>query len=363
MKKIVLISGHDAQAKRRTGFHFWAHILSTRGHNVRFITVGASYGSLLKKQQKDLVQPYNQWVILSDRLKKFTWLPPIHPFSAYNHFLDKLLTPIFRLYPYMLPKSITQEVRDADIYIIENGAGVMLLTRLMAASPKAKFVYNASDRLKMLDFHPIVVNKNREYADRFSFIRLNAAALSSDFSTSVPIFYIPQGIDKAAFNQESNKPYTTVKNAISVGDTLFDPKPIEILAEHYPEWNFHLFGKKAILGRKFKNVTEYGEVSFQTIIPYLKYADIGLSTYKNHPEAEYLAQSSLKTMQYTYCRLPIIAPGFLKMDRAHIFEYDPEDKETISNAFQYAKNFDRSAIDTNSVMDWNDVIDQILEKA
>lgn len=363
MKKIILISGHDALAKRKTGFHFWSKILSDRGYDVRFITVGASYASLLKKQKKDLVKPYNQWVQLDSGVKKYTWLPPIHPFYVYNHFLDKLLIPIFRLYPYMLPKSITQEVRDADIFIIENGAGVMLLPQFMKASPKAKFIYNASDRLKMLNFHPVIVKKNEEYIKLFSLIRLNSAELSSDFPAGSPIAHIPQGIDKDAFDQDHHNPYTTTKNIISVGDTLFDSGPIEILADHYPEWHFHLFGKRAILAKKFKNVTEHGEAPFKSIIPYLKYADIGLATYKNHPDAKYLAQSSLKTAQYTYCSLPILAPAFLKMDRTHIFEYDPESKKSICNAFQDIQTFDRSTIHQNTIPDWNDVIDQILEKA
>ena len=40
--KFVFVTNHAANQKRKTGFHFWANILTGHGHNVFFITVGSS---------------------------------------------------------------------------------------------------------------------------------------------------------------------------------------------------------------------------------------------------------------------------------------------------------------------------------
>jgi 2-beta-glucuronyltransferase len=192
-------------------------------------------------------------------------------------------------------------------------------------------------------------------------IRLNAAVVANDFPENLPTVYVPQAIDKELFDRKNPNPYSKPKNIISIGDMLFDKTTVAFMAEKFPDWTFHLFGKGARLESPMPNVVEYGEKPFDDIVPYLQYADIGLAPYGNTKEdTTYLSQSSLKLVQYTYCRLPILTPEFATKERDHAFGYTSEVEQSIVNAFEKAIQYDRSQIDVSGVYNWDQVIDRML---
>lgn len=362
--KVILLSGHDGASDRKTGFHFWAEILSRRGHEVGFVTVGSSWISLARKHGKQLKPPFNGWVYLGERIRKFTWMPPFHPLYLGNPLMDALSTPLFKLYPWLLPPSLVQAFREADVFIIENGAGQMLVPRIARLNPDALILFNYSDRLDVVQFHPLIKRSLKTMLPHIDMIRMNAASMAQDFPAGTQTHYIPQAIDKALFDAPMDNPYSTPKNAINVGDMIFDARAVEILAEKFPDWNFHLFGKGAKLAQPMANVVEHGEVPFKKLIPYLKYADIGLSPYQNTEKAAYLGQSSLKNVQYTYCRLPIVAPQIAAGSRDHIIAYSSsEDPHSVVDAFEQAMRYDRATIDQNVIKGWDEVLDTMLATA
>jgi 2-beta-glucuronyltransferase len=59
--------------------------------------------------------------------------------------------------------------------------------------------------------------------------------------------------------------------------------------------------------------------------------------------------------QYTYCRLPIVAPLFLKHDRPHVFYYEPANDDSIRQALADALGYDRAQISTESVASWDNI--------
>jgi 2-beta-glucuronyltransferase len=361
--KVVLVSGHDALADRRTGFHFWKDILDTRGASVDFITVGSSLLSLIKPQGKHLRPPYNQWVQLSPNARKYTWVPPFHPIHLKYPFLNALVAPVFSLYPKLFPKHVLESFADADYFIVENGAGPMLAPLFEAAAPNARLIYNASDRIGVVKFHPVIARAAIATLPHFNLVRCNAAALADDFPAGTKTVYIPQGLDTALFDQVFENPYTNGRNAISIGDMLFDADAISTLANSFPNWHFHIFGKGAVIDNPPPNVKLYGEVPFSKLVPFIQHADIGLAPYRNAPDADYLSQSSLKMVQYTYCRLPIVAPHFAATGRAHVLGYDPDKKDSAAAAFSAAIDFDRNNIDRSTVLRWDEVLDKIMEAA
>lgn len=360
--KIVLISGHAADSDRKTGFHFWADILAQRGHTVKFITVGSSPISFLKKNGKQLKPPFNKWARLSENIDKFTWLPIIHPLNWNNALLNHLSWPLFSLYPSLLPDKIIREIKDADYFIIESGAGIMLVPRLRQICPKAKFIYNYSDRRGVVSFHPIIPHTEQKALPCFDMIRLNSPETANEFPAHAKTHYVPQAIDKALFDASVLNPYKTPKNAISVGDMLFDAAAIRNLAQEFPDWSFHIFGKGARIGEPaLLNVMEYGEMPFEQLVPYIKFADIGLAPYSFVPDAAYLSQSSLKLVQYTYCQLPIVAPHFASKGRGHVMAYS-QDNGPVP-AFEQAITVDRSTIDKDGILGWDEMIDTMMKTA
>ncbi len=361
--KVVMVTTHSATAERKTGFHFWSEALHERGHKVDFLTIGFSPISLYKKDgKKKFSKPYNKWIATKEGYQTYVWCAPFHPFTLYNEKMDKLTSPIFALYPHLLPASVKERIADADIFIVENGAGLMLVEPFHKLCPNAKFIYTVSDRFEVLTFHPVIVNSLEKAMPYIDFIRVPSHAQLDDYKDiDTPSAFISQGLEKGRFDTEYPNPYTTEKNAISVGDMLFDAASLETMAEKFPDWNFHIFGKQAKLTRSFDNVKEYGEMQFEKLVPYIKHADIGLAPYREKEGGDYLCQSSLKMLQYTYCNLPIVGPEFATIGRDHVIGYREGDVESIEAAFKAAQTYDRANIDISAVMTWGEVMDEMFK--
>jgi 2-beta-glucuronyltransferase len=93
-------------------------------------------------------------------------------------------------------------------------------------------------------------------------------------------------------------------------------------------------------------------------VPFIKSADIGLQSLVGGPGAAAFTDSP-KILQYTYCRLPIVAPAFLAGSRPNMFYYRPEDSQSIRHALLQARHFDRARINVDSVSSWGDLADTL----
>lgn len=141
---------------------------------------------------------------------------------------------------------------------------------------------------------------------------------------------------------------------------LFDADAIDVMAVANPDWTFHLFGAKALPRRVLPNIVAHGEQAFERIVPFIKFADLGIAPYRDGASADYLSQSSLKMIQYSYCHLPIVAPHFAAMGRSHVMGYDPADPASIRAAFSAAGAFDRQTIATDGVLSWDETVDVLF---
>ncbi|OIN85238.1 MAG: hypothetical protein AUJ12_10270 [Alphaproteobacteria bacterium CG1_02_46_17] len=356
---VLFITGHDPDAERKVDLHFMALHLCDSGHKVSFITLGSSLiGHVLGKSP--LVKNPNRWIAAS-RIKKMFWYPLIHPMKVRWEFLKPLTSFAFSFYPYFFPLHELQKNGPFDVIVIESGAGLALVPRLKNLYPEARFIYSVSDRLSRLNVPDIIYSFEQKALPLFDLIRVPSPLMISDYPDHAKVCYIPHGIERALFDKQYPSPYLSDKNAISIGDSLFDPQSISILAHHFPEWTFHLFGERARLDHKLPNVIEHGETRFEDIIPYICHADIGLALYKNAPDADYLSHSSLRMIQYSYCKLPIVTPHFSAHDRDHAFGYEIEDRDNLIHAFSNALHYGCHSIPVTDIQDWKHVSSQIFE--
>lgn len=355
--KVTLIVAHDYDSKRKVGFHYWADYLVENGHQVDYVSVGKSY--LFKLFGRPIPNVRNQWIQLSDNLSVYNWVSPVHPVA--NHpVINKLSNFIFRKIPLHFGQANFARLAKSDVVIVESGIGLALIPYIKKLNNKVKVIYEASDRLKTVGAHPYVLEVEQNAKAVLDFIRVPAEVMLDDFQDvkNIPVKYIPQGISKVAFDSNhSASPYQTKNNAISVGDMLFDGELITHLAEAYPDWHFHLFGRNAKLNTKLPNVIEHGECKFDDIVPYLKHADIALAPYRNAPNCEYLSQSSLKILQYKYCNLPVMAPKFASSESVGFFPYD--NSTSAVKAFSDAMTHKKESL-SNEVLSWDDVLDKKL---
>lgn len=228
---------------------------------------------------------------------------------------------------------------------------------LQALAPASRFVYRVSDDLRVLGTHPVIQETEKRVASAFDLISLPSPLLRRSFPGLTNIRIHPMGMCKASFEAPCENPYGAGEavDVVSVGTMLFDGSFFRIASKLFPAWRFHVIGKVDD-PRAEKNVAIYGEIPFNKTVPYIRFADIGLAPYRYQERAEYLAYTSNKMIQYTFCRLPIVAPHFAVADhRPHAFGYDPGDADSIGQALSAARALDRSVIDAKGIRSWDEL--------
>lgn len=359
---VLFLTGHILNAPRKASITFLAEAMARQGQQVSILSVGHSWVSYLKTDKPWKTHPRNRWFGGILNMRGYVWFPVFHPFNMRHPLFNRLSRLIFRFFPLLLGRHIFTEA--PDLIVVESGPGLMLMPRLHTWFPKARFVYSVSDRLKTLGVHPIIMDAEQQELSHFDLIQVPAQAMVADYP-NLPVRYVPQGLDMQAFQQANPSPYTPTDriHVISVGDMLFDPWVLETLATQRPHVVLHLFGKKATLGRAFPNVVEHGEVPFTEIVPYIQHARVGIAPYRPAPDADYLSQSSLKMIQYTYCKLPILAPTFAAAGRAHVCTYTPGNQTELLTAFDKSLTYDHGRIDISDIASWDERAKAIVEHA
>lgn len=361
MKKILFVTAHDPDSERKVDLHFIAHEMRRRGDHVFFLVTDNSYlGSLIRGAI--LPRRRNSWVQGAD-VSKYNWVPLFHPMKLSNAALRGLASCLFCKYPDQLPHKCLDDLGELDLVIVESGAGLGLVPRLKKKFPQARFVYSVSDRLERLDVPTDLYAMQEKALPLFDLIRVPSPLMIDDFDAGMDIAYIPHGLDRDLFTRDHKSPYAGPRNAVSIGDSLFDACAIKALAQRHPDWIFHLFGRLARLDEKIPNVVEYGETRFEDIVPYILHADIGLALYRPAPLPDYISHSSLRMIQYSFARLPIVTPTFSARDRAHACAYEPGDREGLFAAFDRATEIDRTTIDPSGILSWGEVTSLIEREA
>ena len=364
-RRVLIVTGHHfAEAPRKVDLHFMADTLRAAGDHVDFLACRLSFISrFLKDGRFDHVRqlPRNRWNRIAEGLEEFLWSAPFHPVNLKSPLLNRLTTPLFRLYDLLLPKAVMARMAGYTHILIESGPPPLLVHRIRQAAPQARIIYHAADRLRTIHVHPCVEAALRDGIGAYDLIHIMAEAMRADFPEDAPVLYLPHGIAKETFDRATVSPYAGPRNAVSVGDMLFDPQVIDTLATASPDWTFHLFGKKAVPSVTRANIVVHGEVPFEAIVPFIRFADVGLAPYRQSEGADYLSQSSLKMIQYSYCRLPIVAPVFAAAGREHVCAYRPCDAASTVQAFRKAQTYDRARIETSTILSWQEAVRRLFD--
>jgi 2-beta-glucuronyltransferase len=352
---------------RKTGMVFWAETFARLGWSTFAVTTQLSQlSALLNPQRLAAVAPseVNRWVPRGPNLTGFVWVPAVHPVAVRSRLVNAATSFLGDLYARSLPVEIRRIAAQADVIVLESCAAVALFERLKDINPHARIVYCASDRLGAVGMHPTLQRRLQRTAVLFDLIRVPSQSMAGDFPAGSRVAHIGHGVDKAALDARHPSPFTGNRPAAIVGgDMAFDEAIVRHLVEAFPVVDFHFFGRmdlRRLAGKP--NVVIHGEVPFASLVPFMQHADIGIAPYLPRPELDYLAQSSLKLHQYTYCRLPTLAPAFARDGRAHIIPYDPSAPGSAVAALESALRFDRTTIDRGSVSDWDDVIHELVER-
>jgi 2-beta-glucuronyltransferase len=366
LRNVLIVTGqHFATSPRKVDLHFIADVLGARGDHVDFLSLRLSWFSRLSKdgrfhfaRQRSL----NRWTKVSAQIDEYIWYTPLHLMNLRNAALNLLSGVLFKLLGPHLPPDIRKRLPGYTDIVIESGQGPLMIEQIRALAPHARIIYHAADRLSTIGSHPAIQKVLEKTIGDYDLVHIMAESLQADIPPGPPVVYLPHGISKQVFDAAIN-PYHGTRNAVSVGDMLFDAHAISVLAGANPDWTFHLFGKKAVLEPSPANVVAHGEVPFEQIVGYIKFADIGVAPYLESGDADYLSQSSLKLIQYTYCRLPIVAPSFAAAGRNHVQGYLPGNPASLRSAFEKAADYDRMTIDTSAALSWEEKTEALFSSA
>ena len=363
MKRVVFVTSHYLNSDRKAGFHWLAESFWRAGWQVLFFTESISWLSLLRRRDPRCRQPIlreaNRLCPVRERMDSYVWLTPFHPINLRFAALNRLAEPVLKLYSRFSLGAAGPEIARADLVVFDSDHGLFLFDRFKELNPHARFVYRVSDDIRMMRHHPMVPAQEQRIVSRFDMISSAWSGFPRRFPHVTGVFFHHHGLEKDLFDRPHANPYQSKRpNVIYVGKHYFDADFMVRAARLFPEWTFHIFGAVAELPVS-RNLNCYGERPFTELIPYLKHADIGLQNLAFTPGAEWFTDS-LKMFQYTYCRLPIVAPSFLKHDRPHVFYYEPGDDDSIRRALNAASIFDRGRISTDSILTWDDLAGKLV---
>lgn len=350
--------------ERKTSMIFLAEAYRDLGYDVHVVTCQLSGLTRLKRPNKlDRIpsERINRWYE-ADGMRGFVWVPAVHP-ATFGGVVDRIAAPmLMAAYPTLLPRAIRSTLASAELAIIESCAAVALFRVIHRLAPQATTVYSMSDRLLPVGMNPALQRRLLADAPLYSVVRVPAAAMLGDLP-GANARHIRHGLDKRLFAGDHPSPYPATSNAVLVGDMMLDRALLGELVRTFPAVDFHYFGRTPLAIGAHANLREHGEVPFAALVPYLLHADVGLSLYREVPGLDYLAESSLKNIQYEYCGLPIVAPEFVARGAARVEAYRAGDGASAGQALRRALDAGRAPLGASDVSDWGQVARAILAAA
>ncbi|AHM61787.1 glucuronosyltransferase [Flammeovirgaceae bacterium 311] len=359
--KVTLITGHYWNSKRRAGFHHIANALQELGHEVLFFTAPVSKLHELKGDhivQYAIKEEANR-VINKGEVLSYLHYTPWHVANTRFALTNLLTTPVASLYQHFkFAKEAAAFIAESAYIIFESTPGLLLFDKVRELNPKAKYIYRVSDDLRFLNVHPALIKYENRILLKFDLVSIVSSHFHSLFKTkNVKLHF--HGINKQIFNEALDNPYPqNTVNLVFVGNAYFDVSFIEIASELFPDYKFHIIGPIQGLPDK-QNIIKYGELPFQDTVKYIRHASAGLHTLEHTKGAEGFTDT-LKVHQYTYCKLPIVAPEFLRSNREHAFYYQSGQKDSIRLAVTSALKYPKENIDAADVLDWKELAGKLL---
>jgi 2-beta-glucuronyltransferase len=360
-RRVVFATTKYWRAPSKVGFHFLAQSFQRAGWEVLFLTTHMSWLAAAVGRRRRLaraVRPEANRPVSADGVTSYVWYTPWQPVNLRLGLLNRVTAPLFRRYG-DLRLDIAALAADAARFVFDSGSDLLLFERFKRLAPRAAFVYRVSDDLRDSGVHPVVLDVEEAVAPRFDLVSVPCAYIAERFQGLPRMALHHHGVDKAAFDADVATPYARSPgpNAVFVGNQRLDTGFIETASALFPHWTFHVIGAVPGVPRR-DNVRAYGPRPFSETIAFVKHADVGLQAIARVPGAEAFTDS-LKVIQYTYCRLPVVAPAFLACARPNFVYYAPGDAESIRGALERAARLDRARIDPGQVRTWDDLAEDL----
>lgn len=367
--KILFLSYHHYFSPNKAGFHHLARAMREMGHEVHFLTSGSdsTVFGFIRYLRRDRAKAWRALRIMRtaffprriDGVLQTCWFSLAHTPNNFHRFWRFLS----RVYLAGYSRPFLGGRYDAAVF--ESSQGLLLFERFHRRNPGARLVYRVSDDLPMMDNNPALIRAEARLVARFHLVSTPSTYITNRLRRLAPeaasrIMNHNHALHKAAFASRRPNPYAASPNVLFVGLGYFDHRFLELAHMARPDLQFHLIGN---MEQRIQapNIHYHGIMRFEDIVPYMQHADIGLQSLAHSKNVE-VFERTLKYVQYTWCRLPVVAPHYLNLADNHVFKYDYT-AESVRDALAAALAFDRSRIETGWVQDYWELAGKLLGTA
>ncbi|MCX8522099.1 MAG: hypothetical protein ORN28_11275 [Rhodoferax sp.] len=358
---LILTAHHDYRTPRRSSIHFIADQLAKRG-SLRFFSLRYSHLSRYKGDIRTPLDARANRVEVRNGVECYLWKTPIHPFAMRQAWLQPLEKLLFGLYQHRPCPTLVQWIQQADVLIYESGIASIFFEQAKRLNPQARHIYLASDDMQTIQAASFAQRSFLRMAPQMDALCLVSPALAPDIHSRHNSYYVPHGLDDSLFALGEPSPYRPGVHAVSVGSMLFDADFFAEASHAFPQVNFHIIGSgQPHQARYAANVTVYGHMPYANTIGYIKHASIGIAPYKGKAVPAYLADSSMKMLQYDFFGIPCVCPHSVVGGYGGRFGYAPEQPHAIRQAVQAALNAPHGR--HRQILNWSQVTDRLINPA
>lgn len=336
-RRVVLFAHSYLGSKRRAGFQHLSTAFWNLGWDVTFVTAPVSLFSRLRRDYRlkyPVLAEANRMVDVRERLTSFVLVTKLHPQNLRSPLANRLATPLYRRYARVPLGSLAELLPEADLVVFESGLVLLLVEQVRRLARRARLVYRPSDDLRWSGLHPLVLEAEADAMRLFDFVCVPTRQIAEALASQGTVHVCPPAVDKAAFDRQTQSPYGGRRPAAVFPGVWrhFDYDTLALAAELAPQVDFHVIGIKP--RELASNVRFHLEMPFDHLVPYLQHATFGLLFFP--PGYTSLGQGN-KVAQYSYCRLPIVAPAHLEPDRPNICVFEAGDPESLERALSEAE--------------------------
>lgn len=357
--RYLVLSAHDYRTPRRANIHFIAEQLARRGPT-RFFSLRYSRLSRWKGDARLALDDTANRVVEHRGVECYLWRTLVHPFNTRRGWARPVEDLMYDWYARHPPTVLRRWIAEADVIVFESGTAIAFIELARTLNPHARLVYRASDALSAIDVSPWVARTFDRVAPDLDVIALVSPAMAGEVRSEGNVFHVGHGIDHELEQLGDPSPYGEGVHAVAVGSMLFDPRFFIAASRAFPDVTFHVIGSG--MGRHpdyGDNVVVYGEMKHAETIRYIKHARVGIAPYASSQVPAYLADSSMKLLQYDFFGLPAVCPHAVVGRYGSRFGYAPGDEASLVAAMQAALAAPRRRL--RQCLDWAQTTDRVLE--